>query len=162
VDIPDTVQAVLTARIDLLEPVEKWVLRSAAVVGKEFWGGPVSRLLDDQVMGGAGAVEEVLSRLEERGLIVARLSSMMEGEREYAFRHILTRDVAYESLPRRERSEAHARVAGWIRSELGSGKPSSRSCSPTTTPRPIEWPRTIRAVPTTRWRAFARMRSTMR
>jgi class 3 adenylate cyclase len=119
VDIPDTVQAVLTARIDLLEPVEKWVLRSAAVVGKEFWGGPVSRLLDDQVMGGAGAVEEVLSRLEERGLIVARLSSMMEGEREYAFRHILTRDVAYESLPRRERSEAHARVAGWIRERAG-------------------------------------------
>ena len=51
VDIPDTVQAVLTARIDLLEPVEKWVLRSAAVVGKEFWGGPVSRLLDDEVVG---------------------------------------------------------------------------------------------------------------
>ena len=119
VDIPDTVQAVLSARIDLLEPVEKWVLRSAAVVGKEFWGGPVSRLLDDDIVGGAGAVEEVLSRLEERGLIAARLSSMMEGEREYAFRHILTRDVAYESLPRRERSEAHARVADWIKERAG-------------------------------------------
>ena len=119
VDIPDTVQAVLTARIDLLEPVEKWVLRSAAVVGKEFWGGPVSRLLDDEVVGGAEAVEDVLSRLEERGLIAARLSSTMEGEREYAFRHILTRDVAYESLPRRDRSEAHARVAGWIKERAG-------------------------------------------
>jgi class 3 adenylate cyclase len=118
-DIPDTVQAVLTARIDLLEPVEKRVLRSAAVVGKEFWGGPLSRLLDEKVIGEAGAVEEVLSRLEERGLIAARLSSMMEGEREYAFRHILTRDVAYESLPRRERSEAHARVAGWIKDRAG-------------------------------------------
>ncbi|HET8526623.1 MAG TPA: adenylate/guanylate cyclase domain-containing protein [Actinomycetota bacterium] len=119
VDIPDTVQAVLSARIDLLEPVEKWVLRSAAVVGKEFWGGPVSRLLDDEVVSGTGAVEEVLSRLEERGLIAARLSSMMEGEQEYAFRHILTRDVAYESLPRAQRSEAHARVADWIKERAG-------------------------------------------
>ena len=119
VEIPDTVQAVLTARIDLLEPLEKRVLRSAAVVGKEFWSGPVARLLEGEVAGGERAVEDVLSRLEDRGLILARLSSTIEGERAYVFLHILTRDVAYESLPRRERQQAHAHVAEWIKERAG-------------------------------------------
>ena len=119
VEIPDTVQAVLTARIDLLEPLEKRVLRSAAVVGKEFWSGPVARLLEGEVAGGQRAVEDVLSRLEDRGLILARLSSTIEGERAYVFLHILTRDVAYESLPRRERQHAHAHVARWIEERAG-------------------------------------------
>jgi class 3 adenylate cyclase len=119
VEIPDTVQAVLTARIDLLEPLEKRVLRSAAVVGKEFWSGPVARLLGAEVTGGERAVEDVLSRLEDRGLILARLSSTIEGERAYSFLHILTRDVAYESLPRRERQQAHAHVAEWIEERAG-------------------------------------------
>ena len=114
VEILDTVQAVLTARIDLLEPLEKRILRSAAVVGKEFWSGLVARLLGGEIQGGIRAVEGVLSGLEDRGLVVGRLSSMIEGEREYVFRHILTRDVAYEGLPRRERQQAHARVARWM------------------------------------------------
>jgi hypothetical protein len=119
VEIPDTVQAVLTARIDLLDPLEKRVLRSAAVVGKEFWSGPVARLLEGEVAGGERAVEDVLSRLEDRGLILTRLSSTIEGERAYVFLHILTRDVAYESLPRRERQQAHAHVAEWIEERAG-------------------------------------------
>jgi class 3 adenylate cyclase len=119
VEIPDTVQAVLTARIDLLEPLEKRVLRSAAVVGQEFWSGPVARLLEGEVAGGERAVEDVLSRLEDRGLILARLSSTIEGERAFVFLHILTRDVAYESLPRRERQQAHAHVAEWIEQRAG-------------------------------------------
>ena len=123
VEIPDTVQAVLTARIDLLEPLEKRVLRSAAVVGKEFWSAPVARLIGGEVAGGQRAVEDVLSRLEDRGLILARLGSTIEGERAYAFIHILTRDVAYESLPRRERQQAHADVAEWIEQRAGERRP---------------------------------------
>ena len=119
VEIPDTVQAVLAARIDLLEPLEKRVLRSSAVVGKEFWSGTVARLLEAEVAGGIGEIDDVLSSLENRGLVVARLSSAMEGQREYAFRHILTRDVAYESLPRRERQRAHTLVATWIEERAG-------------------------------------------
>jgi class 3 adenylate cyclase len=123
VKIPDNVQAVLMARIDLLEPEEKRVLRSAAVVGNEFWTGPISRLLEGAVVGGDRAVEDVLARLEDRGLVAARLNSTIEGEREYVFRHILTRDVAYESLPQRERAEAHARVAAWIEERAGERAP---------------------------------------
>src|SRR5439155_7384678 len=61
----------------------------------------------------------ILSGLEDRGLVAARLASSMESGREYVCRHILTRDVAYESLPRRDRASAHAEVAAWIEERAG-------------------------------------------
>jgi class 3 adenylate cyclase/tetratricopeptide (TPR) repeat protein len=108
VDIPDTVQGVILARIDLLAPAEKRVLQRAAVIGRTFWSSPVHHLTgeDDQ-----DAVLQVLCRRE---LVVERLSSSMGGETEYQFKHVLIRDVAYESLPRRDRAAAHVQVAEWI------------------------------------------------
>ena len=111
-DIPDTVQGVLAARIDLLTPLEKYVLQSASVVGRTFWNGAVRSLLEPDP--GAVELDDVLWRLEDRGLVHARIGSTIVGEREFLFRHILTRDVAYESLTRRDRARAHARVAEWI------------------------------------------------
>ena len=122
VEIPDTVQGVLAARMDLLGGTEKRVLQTAAVVGKVFWSGAVARLLSqgDQPAEAAGPLlRSALAGLEDRGLVVARLASTMAGEREYAFRHILTRDVAYESLPRKERAAAHAAVGAWIEERAG-------------------------------------------
>ncbi len=115
VEIPDTVQGVLVARIDLLEPAAKRLLQGAAVVGRDFWPGP-ARLLGS---GDADDVEATLRVLRDRDLIVSRLSSRISGEREYTFKHVLTRDVAYESLPHRERPAAHARVAAWIEETAG-------------------------------------------
>ncbi len=110
VAIPDTVQAVLAARIDLLGPIEKRALQRAAVVGRVFWPGPVGLLLN----GDRQRLRETLDRLEDRELVLSRLSSSITGEQEFIFKHILTREVAYESLPRRERAGAHAAVAAWI------------------------------------------------
>ena len=115
VRIPDTVQGVLAARIDLLSPEEKQALQMAAVVGRVFWAGAVRALLDDSL-----GLDEVLARLEDRELISARLSSSMAGDPEYTFKHVLTRDVAYESLRRRDRSRAHAHVASWIEETAGA------------------------------------------
>jgi class 3 adenylate cyclase/tetratricopeptide (TPR) repeat protein len=114
-EIPDTVQGVLAARIDLLTPVEKHALQAASVVGRTFWGGAVRALLDPDP--GPAELDEVLWRLEDRGLVHARAGSSIVGERQYAFRHILIKDVAYESLPRRDRGRAHARVAAWIEAQ---------------------------------------------
>jgi class 3 adenylate cyclase/tetratricopeptide (TPR) repeat protein len=114
-EIPDTVQGVLAARIDLLTPAEKHALQSASVVGRTFWAGAVRALLDPDP--GPGELDEVLWRLEDRGLVHARAGSSILGERQYAFRHILIKDVAYESLPRRDRGRAHARVAAWIEAQ---------------------------------------------
>jgi class 3 adenylate cyclase len=115
VDIPDTVQGVLAARMDLLGGLEKRALQSASVVGRVFWIGPLARLVDSD----RARLEEALARLEDRGLVLTRPGSSMAGEREYLFKHVLTRDVAYESLPRRERASAHAEVAAWIEETAG-------------------------------------------
>jgi class 3 adenylate cyclase/tetratricopeptide (TPR) repeat protein len=115
VEIPDTVQAVLAARMDLLSPVDKRVLQEAAVVGRTFWTGPVAALSETD----ADDLEDALRRLEERELVVPRLGTSIAGEREFMFKHILTRNVAYETLPRRERAPAHARVAAWIEETAG-------------------------------------------
>jgi len=113
-EIPETVQGVILARIDLLSPSERRALQEAAVVGRVFWSGAVGHLL------GSAEPHDVLQALCERELVLERLASTIAGQTEYAFKHVLTRDVAYESLPRRERARAHARVAGWIEAVTGA------------------------------------------
>ncbi len=115
--VPDTVQGVLAARIDLLDTDEKRVLQRAAVVGRVFWPSPIVHLLGTS----SGEIGPLLDQLEERDLIQSRLGSSMAGEPEYIFKHILTREVAYDSLPRRERGDAHAAVATWIESATREG-----------------------------------------
>ena len=116
-DIPETVQGVILARIDLLSPVERRALQEAAVVGRVFWSGAVARLVD------TAEPDQILHTLCVRELIAERMSSTISGETEYVFKHVLTRDVAYESLPRRERAQAHTRVAAWIAEVTGKRSP---------------------------------------
>ncbi len=116
VEIPDTVQAVLASRIDLLDTADKRVLQAAAVVGRVFWSGPV-RLLAGTPSG--GELAERFRRLEGRELVLSRLGSSLAGESEFIFKHVLTRDVAYESIPRKDRAASHATVAGWIEETAG-------------------------------------------
>ena len=58
-------------------------------------------------------------RLEERELVYSRPGSTWSGQPEYLFKHILTRDVAYESLPRKDRAQAHRSVAAWVERTAG-------------------------------------------
>jgi class 3 adenylate cyclase/tetratricopeptide (TPR) repeat protein len=104
--VPDSVQAVLSARIDLLGPTEKAALQAASVIGRVFWPGPVRELLD----GG----DPDFDVLEERDFIRHRSGSSMAGEREYAIKHALTREVAYGSLPKTRRARMHAAFAEWL------------------------------------------------
>jgi class 3 adenylate cyclase len=104
-NVPDSVQAVLAARIDLLDPAEKEALQAASVIGRVFWSGPVYELVQG---------EPDLRVLEERDFVRRRTGSSMAGEREYAIKHTLTREVAYESLPRARRARLHAAFARWL------------------------------------------------
>ena len=115
IDIPDTVQGVLAARIDLLDLEDKRVVQAAAVVGRAFWPGPVAELTGLE----PSVILERLRHAEDRELVRSKFGSSIAGQQEYLFKHILTRDVAYGSLPRRERAEAHRRVADWLQRSAG-------------------------------------------
>jgi len=111
--MPDSVQAVLAARIDLLGEVDKAALQAAAVIGRVFWPGPVRDLI--------GGSEPSFDALEERDFIRRRTGTSLEGEREFAFKHALTREVAYSSLPKARRARLHAEFAGWLE-RVGEGR----------------------------------------
>jgi class 3 adenylate cyclase len=119
IDIPDTVQAVILARLDLLAPDERRVAQRAAVVGRVFWDDALARLVDVE---GLDDVLETLRRLE---FVRERLSSSLLGRREYLFKHVLIRDVAYASLPRAERGRAHVETAAWIEETSGGRRGES-------------------------------------
>jgi class 3 adenylate cyclase len=104
--VPDTVQAVLAARIDLLPPQEKAALHAAAVIGRTFWSSAVRELL--------GGAEPDFRALEQRDFVRRRSGSSLEAEREYVFKHALTREVAYGSLTKRARAFLHAEFAAWL------------------------------------------------
>jgi class 3 adenylate cyclase/tetratricopeptide (TPR) repeat protein len=108
--LPDSVQAVIAARLDALEPGAKVLLGDAAVVGSTFWGGALEALQGR----GLDEMHEQLAVLQDRRLIRPVKDSSMGGEHEFTFVHVLARDVAYGQLPRRLRAHKHAVVAEWL------------------------------------------------
>ena len=113
--IPDTVQAVITARIDRLPVPERRALQAAAVIGRTFWPSALAAIAAQDPNETAGVFEALVGK----ELIVQRPASTIAGEHEYAFRHILTRDVAYSMLPRAHRQRAHAQIVRWLEGRLG-------------------------------------------
>jgi class 3 adenylate cyclase/tetratricopeptide (TPR) repeat protein len=109
-EIPETVQGLIAARLDLLEPDQKALLQDAAVVGKRFWSGALASLDGAD----ASALDVRLHELERKEFVRRERSSGVAGEHEYAFRHLLVRDVAYGQIPRPERARKHLAAARWI------------------------------------------------
>lgn len=112
-EISDNVQTVILSRLDLLDPRDKVVIQLASVVGRTFWSGALERLT------GSDDVEAMLRSLERHQLVTRNLESGLPGEFEFVFKHALIREVAYESIPRVPRGEAHAATAGWIEEVRG-------------------------------------------
>ncbi len=106
--IPTAIKALIAARLDTLSSQERRALQLAAVVGKVFWEGGL------RALGAAGEVTEQLEVLEQKELLRSHSRSQMRGDREYAFKHDLIRDVAYETLARADRRVLHGRLVGWI------------------------------------------------
>ena len=94
--VPESVQAVIAARLDALPLEQKALLADAAVVGSVFWDGVLTAMDSRDPRG----VDGMLGGLLERKLIGRIRESSMGGEREFAFVHALAREVAYRQLPR--------------------------------------------------------------
>ncbi len=109
---PATLQGLIASRLDALETVDKELLQAAAVIGKAFWTGSVTAVagLD------RWSVEERLRALERKELVRHTTVSSVAGDSEWAFGHILIRDVAYGQIPRADRAEKHRITAEWIES----------------------------------------------
>lgn len=113
--IPETVQAVITARLDRLPANERRTLQAAAVIGRAFWPSAVAPIAGLPVEEVPKTVEALISK----ELVISRPRSAVSGEREFAFRHILTRDIAYAMLPKAQRQRAHAEAARWLEARAG-------------------------------------------
>jgi class 3 adenylate cyclase/tetratricopeptide (TPR) repeat protein len=109
-EVPETVQALMAARLDTLRPELKSLLQDAAVVGRVFWTGAVAAV-------GRREREDVrreLNELVRREFVRPVRVSSIEGEDELSFWHALVRDVAYQQIPRAPRAEKHVATARWI------------------------------------------------
>ena len=109
--LPDGVRSLIGARLDGLPPDERLVMSFASVFGRRFWREAVADL------SGLTNVDALLGRLADRGLTQEVPD---EGYGDHAFRHVLTRDVAYASLPITDRALRHARAAGWLERRFGA------------------------------------------
>ena len=113
VEIPDTVQGVLLARIDLMDKDTKKLGQQAAVIGRTFWESVLAKLCGDT------SLQESLSTLERKAFITERSESSIANEIEYGFNHILIRDALYNSMPRRLRGASHEIIAETIEEKQG-------------------------------------------
>jgi tetratricopeptide (TPR) repeat protein len=115
--LPDSIQSIISARIDLLPTEDKTLLQTAAVVGRVFWTAALS-------FADAGSPDDVragLRRLIRREMIRPVRRSSMQGHDEYTFGHVLIRDVAYGRLTRDERARLHGATARWLEAISGEG-----------------------------------------
>jgi class 3 adenylate cyclase/tetratricopeptide (TPR) repeat protein len=104
--VPPTINALLAARLELLDPPERETLAVAAVVGRFFSVDAVVALVGT-------SARSSLALLEQKDLIRAQRVTFTTGDA-YRFRHILIRDAAYEALSKSERADLHERCAVWL------------------------------------------------
>ncbi|HYG72852.1 MAG TPA: AAA family ATPase [Actinomycetota bacterium] len=115
IELPRSVQGLIAARLDGLPDDEKAILQDAAVIGRVFWIGAVAELTGRPV----SEVQATIGRLRVKELVAPHEPSSFSDEREFAFKHALIRDGAYDSLPKSLRAEKHAGVAAWARQRAG-------------------------------------------
>lgn len=120
--LPTSIKGIVAARIDALPADERAVVHDASVVGRTFWRGLLESL------GSNGAkLDQAIEELQRRDLIRRNPTSLVEGDEEFSFKHMLIREVAYETLPKSRRRERHASVARFI--EEASGDRIAESAS---------------------------------
>ena len=117
--IPPTLQALLAARIDRLEPDERAVIERASVEGRLFHRGSVQELMPVEAQSDVGSHLLTLVRKE----FIRPDRATVPGDDGFRFGHILIRDAAYDSIPKRLRVELHERFARWLESTLGVQAP---------------------------------------
>jgi class 3 adenylate cyclase/tetratricopeptide (TPR) repeat protein len=110
---PPSITALLSARLDRLEPAERDIVERASVIGKDFFGAEVDAISP------AGTTDEVprlLASAVNKDLVRRRNATGDDG---YSFPHMLLRDVAYDGIRKSTRAELHERYASWLEERAG-------------------------------------------
>src|SRR5918995_1117948 len=110
--IPDSLQALIGARIDRLPAGEKVLLQRSSVIGRVFWAGAIDHLSPEY---DSDELEDMLDDLLLRDFVTREERSTITGESAYRFKHGLIREVAYGGLSKSGRAEYHTRFAEWLR-----------------------------------------------
>ncbi len=105
--LPATLQHLLLTRLSALGESDRATLQRGSVFGRIFWTEGVAAL-------GARDAATALASLQPRGFVVPQPQASLQGETEWSFYHALLRDVAYESILRRERATLHQTAARWL------------------------------------------------
>lgn len=115
--LPNSLRSMVAARLDALPVDDKELLQLASVVGDTFWAGALASI--------TGIAEEdmaqPLARLVEADLLVLSGRPALSGEQEYRFRHGLTREAAYRTLPRARRARLHTLAGVWLEAHATDG-----------------------------------------
>src|SRR5215471_2604580 len=107
--LPTTIRGLVAARLDALPLEERDVILDASIAGRLFWRGALERLARDP-----GCLAAALAALERRDLIRRDAVSIIEGDEQWSFKHVLIRDVAYDLQPRARRRDGHRHIAEFI------------------------------------------------
>ena len=113
--VPATLTSLLQARLDSLPRREREALQRAAVIGRLFWDDCVADLLEIE----REAVEPTLDAIRRRELIFHHEHPTFRRADEYVFKHALLRDVTYETVLLKYRTEFHRKVAHWLEENAG-------------------------------------------
>ena len=114
-DVPETLHALIAARLDGLEPPERQLLQDAAVLGKTFTPRGLAAL------GGAdeATLTPLLSSLVRKEMLVLDSDPRSPERGQYGFLQALVQRVAYETLSRRDRRAKHLAAAEYLSADSG-------------------------------------------
>jgi eukaryotic-like serine/threonine-protein kinase len=114
-DIPETVLAMLQARLSRLPPDARLVLRAGSILGETFWQSGVRHIV--QNWGEDRELEATLEALVETEVLGKLRTSRFPGETAFAFRHALVRDAAFGLLAEVDGRSGHLAAAAWLESK---------------------------------------------
>lgn len=120
--LPDTIQGLVLARVDRLTVERQLALKVAAVIGRTFAYAPLLHLMRSTSAQVASALREHLEALSQNDLTDVETP---EPDLSYIFSHIITQEVAYQTLLFAQRQELHRRAAEWYEATFADGQPLS-------------------------------------
>lgn len=119
-ELPQSIEGLILATLDALDPLTRTLLQYAAVIGPQF---------SYSMLAAISPVEDLDSRLadlEQRGLITVLPGEDENTARSFAFTNTMMRKVAYRSILRKTRQELHNRIARQAEAEIASGQEDLR------------------------------------